>query len=152
MYALSHAIPVNPPSAEPHLTREQVWRGLEMKAENAIPFVEGMTQCDVNERDGNVITRTITFRGAQHREKITLFAPVKVQFERLDDTGWIDNVISESEDGLLLTFTFGITFPGIAEGSPEEQEQGDKMRGAYTGAVAATLSRVRQMVRDGELA
>jgi hypothetical protein len=152
MYALSHAIPVNPPGAEPPLTREQVWRGLEIKAENAIPFVDGMTQCDVDSRDGNVITRTITFRGTHHREKITLFAPVKVQFERLDGTGWIDNVISESADGLLLTFTFGITFPGIAEDSAEEQAQGDTMRGAYTGAVAATLSRVRQMVQDGELA
>lgn len=152
MYALSHAIPVNPAGAEPTLTQAQVWRGLELKAENAVPFVEGMTQCDVDAHDGRVITRTITFRGTRHPERITLFAPVKVQFERLDGTGWIDNVISESEDGLLLTFTFGVTFPGIAEGTPEEQAQGDAMRGAYTGAVAATLDRVRQMVRDGELA
>jgi hypothetical protein len=152
MYTLSHSIPVNPLGAEPVLTAAQVWRGLEMKAENAMPFVDGMTQCDVDSRDGNIITRTITFRGTQHREKITLFAPVKVQFERLDDTGWIDNVISESEAGLMLAFTFGITFPGIAEDTPEEQAQGDNMRGAYTGAVAATLSRVRKMVQDGELA
>lgn len=152
MYTLSHAIPVNPPGAEPTLTQAQVWRGLEIKAENAMPFVDGMTQCDVDSRDGHVITRTITFRGTQHRERITLFAPVKVQFERLDGTGWIDNVISESADGLLLAFTFGITFPGIAEDTPEEQAQGDNMRGAYTGAVAATLNRVRQMVRHGELA
>ncbi|WP_422061473.1 SRPBCC family protein [Sphingopyxis sp.] len=152
MYTLSHAIPVNPAGAEPTLTQAQVWRGLEIKAENAMPFVDGMTQCDVDSREANVITRTITFRGTQHRERITLFAPVKVQFERLDGTGWIDNVISESADGLLLAFTFGITFPGIAEGSPDEQAQGDTMRGAYTGAVAATLNRVRQMVRDGELA
>lgn len=152
MYALSYAIPVNPGGVEPQLTREQVWRGLELKAENAMPFVEGMTQCDLQSRDGNVIVRTITFRGTRHRERITLFAPVKVQFERLDGTGWIDNAISDSDDGLLLTFTFGITFPGIAEGTPEEQAQGDSMRGSYTGAVAATLARVRQMVRDGELA
>ena len=117
-----------------------------------IPFVDGMTQCDVDSRDGNVITRTITFRGTQHREKITLVAPVKVQFERLDGTGWIDNVISDTDDGMLLTFTFGMTFPGIAEDTPEEQTQGNNMRGAYIGAVAATLNRVRQMVRDGELA
>ncbi len=152
MYTLSHSIAVNPPGAEPQLTSEQVWRGLEMKAENAMPFVDGMTQCDVDSHDGNVITRTITFRGTQHRERITLFAPVKVQFERLDGTGWIDNVISESDGGLLLSFTFGVTFPGIAEDTPEEQAQGDNMRGAYTGAVAATVNRVRQMVRDGELA
>lgn len=152
MYTLSHSIQVNPEGAEPVLTAAQVWRGLELKAENAMPFVNGMTQCDVDERSGNTLTRTITFRGTKHREKITLYAPVKVQFERLDGTGWIDNVISESADGLLLTFTFGINFPGIAEDSPEELAQGETMRGAYTGAVAATLERVRQMVRDGEMA
>ncbi|MCB2086336.1 MAG: DUF1857 family protein [Sphingomonadaceae bacterium] len=151
MYSLSHAIPVNPAGVEPQLTREQVWRGLELKAENAIPFVNGMSQCDVLERDGNTLTREVTFKGSQHKELITLFEPIQVNFDRLDGTGWITNTISDSEAGLLLTFTFGITFPGIEEGTPAEQEHGDNMRGAYTGAVAATLDRVRQMVRDGEL-
>lgn len=151
MYTLSYAIPVNPAGAEPKLTMQQVWRGLELKAENAIPFVNGMTQCDVLERKDNTITRVVTFKGTQHREFITLFEPVKVQFERMDGTGWIDNTLSESESGLMLSFTFGVTFPGIAENTPEEKVQGDTMRGAYVGAVEATLSRVRQMVSDGEL-
>ena len=151
MYALSHAIPVNPEGVEPKLTREQVWRGLELKAENAIPFVNGMSQCDVLERDGNTLTRVVTFKGSQHKEHITLFEPIQVNFDRMDGTGWITNTISESEFGLLLTFTFGITFPGIAEDTPEEKAHGDGMRGAYTGAVAATLDRVRQMVGAGEI-
>lgn len=151
MYTLSYAIPVNPEGVEPKLTAQQVWRGLELKAENAIPFVNGMTQCDVLERKDNTITRVVTFKGTQHKEFITLFEPVKVQFERLDGTGWIDNTLSESENGLQLAFTFGVTFPGIAENTPEEKAQGDTMRGAYVGAVEATLNRVRQMVSDGEL-
>lgn len=151
MYTLSYAIPINPDGAEPALSREQVWKGLEMKAENAIPFVNGMTQCDVIERDENTILREITFNGAQSREAITLYEPVKVQFERTDGTGWIDNTISDSETGLILSFTFGINFPGIEAGSSEEKSKGDSMRGAYVGAVAATLSRVRQMVAAGEL-
>lgn len=151
MYTLSYAIPINPDGAEPSLSREQVWKGLEMKAENAIPFVNGMTQCDVIERDENTILREITFNGAQSREAITLYEPVKVQFERTDGTGWIDNTISDSETGLILSFTFGINFPGIEAGSTEEKSKGDSMRGAYVGAVSATLSRVRQMVAAGEL-
>lgn len=151
MYMLSHAIPVNPEGVEPKLTREQVWKGLEMKAANALPFVNGMTQCDLLERKDNTILREVTFMGAQSQEFITLYEPVKVQFERTDGTGWIDNTISESENGLLLSFTFGVRFPGIAENTPEEQAKGDGMRGAYIGAVAATLNRVRQMVSDGEL-
>ncbi|MGV3768904.1 MAG: SRPBCC family protein [Sphingobium phenoxybenzoativorans] len=151
MYTLSYTIPVNPEGIEPKVTQAQVWRGLEMKCENAVPFVNGMTQCDVLERKDNTILREITFMGGQSKEFLTLFEPVKVQFERLDGTGWIDNTLSESEQGLLLTFTFGIKFPGIEENSAAEKEKGDSMRGAYVGAVDATLKRVRQMVQDGEL-
>ncbi|MGD9811539.1 MAG: SRPBCC family protein [Sphingobium sp.] len=151
MYALSYAIPVNPEGVEPTLSREQVWRGLVMKAENAMPFVDGMTQCDVLEQTETTIDRVVTFRGMQHKEHITLKAPIQVSFARMDGTGWIDNTISESEMGLLLTFTFGLTFPGIAENSPEEKAHGDSVRGAYVGAVQGTLNRVRQMVQDGEL-
>ena len=67
MYALSYAIPVNPAGVEPRLTREQVWRGLEMKAENAMPFVNDMSQCDVLERTDTTITRVVTFKGSQHK-------------------------------------------------------------------------------------
>lgn len=151
MYTLSYAIPVNPNGVEPILTVEQVWRGLELKVENAIPFVNGMTQCDVLERKGNTVLREVTFAGSTHQEFITLFKPVKVQFERRDGTGWIDNTLSESAHGLFLTFTFGITFPGIEQDSEAERAKGDAMRGVYVGAVDATLRRVRQIVLDGEL-
>ncbi len=57
------------------------------------------------------------------RERV-MFAPeTEVYFERVDppDGGWISNVTSDSDRGLLLTFTFAQTFPGVAPGSDEEQ-------------------------------
>ncbi|WP_428331841.1 SRPBCC family protein [Novosphingobium sp.] len=151
MYALSYAIPVNPEGVTPKLTQAQVWAGLVMKVDDAKPFVNGMSQCDVLERTDDTVTRVVTFRGSQHKEHITLFAPIKVHFHRPDGSGWIDNTISESDAGLLLTFTFGINFPGIAAGSPEETAQGEAMRGAYIGAVAATLAYTRELAAAGEL-
>lgn len=151
MFALSYATPINPPGAEPVLTRKQVWRGLEMKVENALPFVKGMSRCDVIERTEATVLRDVTFAGDMHREKITLHKPVQVHFERVGEGGFIENTISDSETGLWLTFTFGLSFPGIEPGSTEEHAKGEGMRGAYIGAVAATLDRVRQMTRDGEI-
>jgi hypothetical protein len=151
MYTLSHAVAVNPPGADPVLNGAQVWRGLEMKAENALPFVPGMTKCEVVERRGNVIVRDVTFAGTSHRERILLHAPVQVQFERVGENGFIQNTISDSDAGLLLSFTFGLNFPGVEAGSAAETAKGDEMKGAYIGAVAATLERVRKMVRDGEI-
>ncbi|HEY0316364.1 MAG TPA: SRPBCC family protein [Sphingomonas sp.] len=151
MYTLSYAIEVNPEGASPRLTAEQVWKGLEMKAENALPFVPGMQKCEVVERKDNTILRDVTFAGDDFREFITLYAPVQVQFERVGSGGFIQNTISESKKGLLLTFTFGLPFPGTEPGSPEEKAKGESMRHAYVGAVGATLKTVREMVGKGEL-
>jgi hypothetical protein len=151
MYTLAHTVDVNPSGVTPTLTRAQVWRGLEMKAENALPFVKGMTKCEVLERTGNIILREVVFAGSSHRERITLHAPVQVHFERVGEGGFIENTISDSERGLLLTFTFSLTMPGTESGSAEETANGESMKHAYIGAVAATLDRVRQMARDNEL-
>jgi len=50
MFQFSQRVGVNPAGAGPPLTREQLRRGLEMKAENAVPFVPGMESCVVLER------------------------------------------------------------------------------------------------------
>lgn len=151
MFSLAYTMPVNPEGTTPKLTREQMWRGLEMKAENALPFVKGMTKCDVISREGNTLLREVEFAGDTHKELITFHAPVQVHFERVGEGGFIENTLSDSENGLLMTFTFSLTFPGTEEGSDAEREKGESMRHAYIGAVGATVDRVRQMVRDGEI-
>jgi hypothetical protein len=151
MYVLSHAVQVNPPGVEPVLNQHQLWQGLEMKAVNALPFVPGMSKCDLVERSGNIIVRDVTFAGNSHRERITLHQPVQVHFERVGEPGFIENTISQSAQGLILSFTFALQFPGTADGSPEEQAAGDNMKHAYINAVGATLERVRKMVTDHEL-
>ncbi|MFC2254837.1 SRPBCC family protein [Labrys portucalensis] len=151
MYTLSFAVEVNPEGATPVLTAEQVWKGLEMKAENAVPFVPGMTRCEVIERQGNTLLREITVPGGNYTELIRFYAPVQVQFERVGSGGFIENTISESERGLLLTFTFGLPFPGTEAGSAEERAKGESMREGYIAAIAATLKKVRELVTAREI-
>jgi len=154
MYAISKAIDVNPPGAEPVLTREQLWQGLVMKAENALPFVGAMESCRVLERYDDGFLREIVLRGERMRERITLTAPVEVRFERRDTdySGWITNVIHDSDRGLVLSFSFAIRFPGCAEGSAEERAQGDAVRESYLAAVASTLAATRRFVTEGAIA
>ena len=154
MYTLSVAVDVNPPGASQRLNQEQVWRGLMMKAENAVLFVPRMQSCTVLERWADGLLREVVNDGNRFREKITFTPPVEVLFERVDtadNAGWITNVISESEHGLLLTFTFAVNLPGVAPGTPEERKKGETMRESYVGAVKATLVRVRQLVSEGKL-
>ncbi len=154
MYTLSVSVDVNPPGITPRLTQEQVWRGLMMKAENAVLFVPRMQACTVMERWSDGLLREVVNDGHRFREKITFAPPVEVLFERVDtedNAGWITNVISESDHGLLLTFTFAVNLPGAAPGTEEERQKGAAMKEFYVGAVKATLARVRQLVTEGKL-
>lgn len=156
MFTLTRAIPVNDKGNAdlPVLNRDQVWRGLELKAENALPFVPKMTECNTFERGDNYLLRDIVFRGDPARERVTFFPKEMVQFERLSGKtlGTIKNVIEEDADGnLFLRFTFSLEKEGIVPGSAEEQEHAKQMEGDYLGAVQATLNAIRRWVKEGSL-
>ncbi len=69
-------------SGHPKVSRSDIWRGLVMKAENALPFVPGMAKCNVVERTPNGLVRDIIFRGEDARERITFHPQTKVVFVR----------------------------------------------------------------------
>src|SRR5262245_16339629 len=151
MYALSAAVEVNPPGVTPILTADQVWRGLVMKAENAVPFVGAMEECRVVERFDGGFVREIVLRGVRMRERITLTPPVQIHFQRVEARGydgWISNVISESDNGLLLVFTFCVGFPDAAPGSADERRHGDAVKASYVSAITSTLTAVRALARE----
>ena len=95
MFTVSRALPVNPPDADasgPRLTRADVWRGLELKANNALPFVPSITHCVVTERTSDHdFVREIEFRGERSHEHVTLEPEERVTFERL--TGKVSGTI-----------------------------------------------------------
>jgi Domain of unknown function (DUF1857) len=148
MIFVSHALPVNVPD-EPRLDRQNVWDGLVLKANNALPFVPSMTFCEVTERHSDaVFDRDIDFRGARFTERITLEAPYRVTFTRIAGPvlGTIANEIESTDDGdLALRFSFALVVHGVAGGSAEEQAYADSMTGDYLQAVAATLNAMRRL-------
>ncbi|HJZ27805.1 MAG TPA: SRPBCC family protein [Streptosporangiaceae bacterium] len=148
MIFVSHALPVNVPD-EPRLDRQQVWEGLVLKANNALPFVPAMTYCEVTQRHSDtVFDRDIDFRGQRFTERITLEAPYRVTFTRIAGPvlGTIANEIESTDDGdLALRFSFALVVTGVAGGSAEEQAYADSMTGDYLQAVAATLNAMRRL-------
>ena len=72
MIYVAKEIAVNAPG-HPKLSRSEIWKGLVMKADNALPFVPGMAKCDVIERSANGLVRDIVFRGEDARERITFY-------------------------------------------------------------------------------
>ena len=151
MYKLSRTILVNEPS-KITLSRHDVWAGLLMKANNALPYVPIMQKCEVIDRGEGWLTRDILLKDVPLREKVTFEPETRVIFDRIggDELGRIENVIGEDEKGnLSLTFSFGLTKKGIPEGGDAEQKHFGQMEGDYFGAVASTLAALRRTVEEG---
>ncbi|MCY1354148.1 hypothetical protein D9M69_405100 [compost metagenome] len=139
---------------EPVLSRSQVWKGLAMKAGNALPFVAAMSRCEVVERTENGLVRDIEIRGQAARERITFYPERKVVFLRLDGPmdGIITNEILDGEEGdMKLRFSFALQLVDFESGSPQEQEFGAIMERDYAAAVESTLSAIRKAVNSGQL-
>jgi Domain of unknown function (DUF1857) len=153
MIFVTHALPVNV-DGQPRLSRQQVWDGLVLKANNALPFVPSMTYCEVTERHGEVVfDRDIDFRGERFTERITLDHPYRVTFTRIAGPvlGTIANEIEGTEDDLVLRFSFALVVHGVPGGSAAEQEYADSMTGDYLKAVAATLNAMRRIAEGAQV-
>ncbi|HVW67316.1 MAG TPA: AtaL-like protein [Steroidobacteraceae bacterium] len=147
---MSRTVPVNEPG-NAYLSRHEVWAGLLMKAHNALPYVPQMQKCDVVEEGDGWLVRDILLNNVPLRERVTFEPERRVIFDRIRgvELGRIENIIGEDDKGnLTLTFSFGLTKRGLAEGSDAEKAHFAPMEGAYLGAVSATLRAVRRTVTE----
>jgi Domain of unknown function (DUF1857) len=150
MIYVSHVLPVNV-DGEPELNRSQVWDGLVLKANNALPFVPSMTYCEVTQRlSDTTFDRDIDFRGDRFTERITLEEPHRVVFTRIAGPvlGTIANEIEDTAEGLHLRFSFALVVCGVEGGSAAEREYADSMTGDYLKAVGATLNAMRRLTEE----
>lgn len=152
MISVSYTVPVNPEGTDVELSRADVWKGLEAKAHNALPYVPSMTMCEVKDEGENWIEREIEFRGQRLGERITLEPQETVRFERTSGEvmGTILNEILEEDGELRLRFSFDLELEGAAPGSQEEKDYEETMKGDYAKAVESTLAAIRRWVREGE--
>jgi hypothetical protein len=147
------------PHGETVLTREQAWKGLELKARDARLFLPpGLcTRCDVVAQSATHFVREATIAGAELREIITLEPLSKVTFFQATGPreGVIVNELFEDEAGeLQLRFYCYIGLRGKMPNGPEEQaEQAtfDSADKGYRSALLSTLKRTRELLAPGKL-
>lgn len=152
MFTLSHTIEVN--DEEPRLNRAQIWKGLLLKAENPVPYLDAMSACTVIERGDNWLLRDFTLRGEDMQERVTFEPKERVTFVRTRSSvmGTILNEIVELDNGEMgLRFTFSLDVDGLEPGSAEETAFAERMSQSYFQGVGSTLAEIRRQVRAGEL-
>ncbi|KAJ7866677.1 hypothetical protein B0H13DRAFT_2352417 [Mycena leptocephala] len=107
LYAFAATRPVNPSGVQPAITEEQLWKGLEYKARNPVPFVPVISSSKTTFEEGNKLVRELTVTTASSttimKEEIESYAAAIMYFEI--NTGLrITHTISYGpNDELLLT-------------------------------------------------
>lgn len=154
---IAYTAPINPPSATPILSYEQIWKGLQLKIRAGQDFVGGaIVGTDVistsESQHGHPITvREVVFRegGRRVQETCIAYEPMKVEFHQPDGSK-VQNIISEGAQGeLYMTYTFEWLHPELdAEGLAKRKEQEWKIGKM---AVEKTIEVMRAMVEDGRI-
>jgi len=151
-----HLIQVNDPLVpliDP-LTREQVWRGLQMKAENPLLFVYALDGFRILGRDARSISRELVFGRAVIRDRITFMPPDRLR-QDIEASGdvpaatLVTTIETPDSEQLFVRFEYETLQPA---GSPpaDEMLQGF-VKQAYVEADRDAIRTIRRLAADGKL-
>jgi Domain of unknown function (DUF1857) len=148
-------IPANAAGQDVRLSREQIWRAFEWKAEFPTLFVKPIKQARVLERFDDGILREIVHEdpGAEPEilhERVFYEPMERMTFLRLNGRvlGQIVNAIEEDEHGeLTVRFMFTLAIDGAEHGGEQERAYQQQFADGYVFAVNQLLEMTREAVR-----
>jgi acetylaranotin biosynthesis cluster protein L len=150
-------ITANPAGQDVRLSREQIWRAFEWKAEFPTLFVKPIKQARVLETFDDGILREIVHEdpGAEPEvlhERVFYEPMERMTFLRLNGRvlGQIINAIEEGEYGeLTVRFMFTLAIDGAEHGGARERAYQEQFADGYVFAVGQLLEMTREAVRTG---
>ena len=149
----SHLIQINDPFnplIDP-LSREQLWRGLVLRAENPLLFVLALDRFEIVERGENSLTRVLHFGKLRLRDRVS-FRPmtqIYYEIEAAGDApaGILVMTIEEPEpDQLFLRFDYETLHGGAT--APLEEFYSSLAKQAYIEADIDTVITIRRLAAD----
>ena len=149
----SHLVQINDPLnplIDP-LSREQLWHGLVLRAENPLLFVLALDRFEIVERAENALVRVLHFGKLRLRDRVS-FRPMKqvcYEIEAAGDApaGTLVMRIEEPEPGqLFLRFNYE-TLQGGATAPPDEFYSSFAKQ-AYIEADIDTVSTIRRLAAE----
>ena len=150
----NHLIEINMPDNPLVLTitRQQLWRGLVLRAEQPTLFVMGLDACEITARSTDALSRTLRFGQLLVHDHVK-FAPleqVHYQVPQQDAIPASDltMTIEEPETGSLFV---RFEYDDHTQETDEESFYNDFRREAYKEADIDTIRMIRQLAQQGEL-
>jgi hypothetical protein len=149
----SHLIQINDPFNPliDTLSREQLWRGLVLRAENPLLFVLALDGFEIVERGDNMLVRELHFGKLTLRDRVT-FEPMKqvrYEIEAAGDSSAATLVMTIEEpepEQLFVRFDYE-TLPG-GTAAPMDEFYGSFAKQAYVEADIDTVSTIRRLALE----
>ncbi|WP_414442605.1 SRPBCC family protein [Burkholderia sp. 22PA0106] len=132
----------------PTLTRDQLWEGLVLRAEQPQLFVIGLDDCKISDRTDTTLERELHFGQATIRDRVTFTPNHQVRYDIHAANGEIGGsltmTIEEHDDqALFLRFTYATTLPDTADTEDARQTQGI-VKEAYRTSDIDTVRLIRE--------
>jgi hypothetical protein len=147
-----HLIQINDPTnplVQP-MTREQLWEGLVLRAEQPQLFVLGLDSCTILARAGDTLERELHYGHATVRDRVTFAPNESVRYDILATAEYVGGSLTmtiEEPDALqlFLRFEYSTTLPTAETG--EEHETSEIVKSAYRESDIDTVRLIRQYVQ-----
>lgn len=147
-----HLIQVNDPlnPLAETLTREELWAGLVLRAEQPQLFVPGLDRCTILSRHGDTLERELHYGHATVRDRVTLSPDHQVRYDTDATDAHVGGSLTmtiEQPDllQLFVRFEYQTTLPSAGQGTDDEQMAGI-VRAAYREADIDTIRLIREYV------
>ncbi|MGB6055827.1 MAG: SRPBCC family protein [Burkholderiaceae bacterium] len=137
------------------LTREQLWRGLMLRAESPQLFMPHLDECTIGDHDGESMQRALRYGSTVIRDRVRFLPQRQVQYrvpaQEDISASRLDMTIEEPQPGMLYV-RFAYEDDNDAGASVEGEAQAmfdDFRRSAYQEADIDTIALIRQMAAEG---
>jgi hypothetical protein len=146
-----HLIQINDPlnPLVDSLTREQLWEGLVLRAEQPQLFVLGLDSCEIVSRDGDAMERELHYGQAIVRDRVTLTPNDNVRYDIQPTADYVGGSLTMSieqpdAEQLFLRFTYSTTLPEKTNPTPDELQTSEIVKSAYRESDIDTVRLIRQ--------
>jgi hypothetical protein len=156
-----HLVQINDPLMPllTELTRDQLWRGLVLRAEDPVQFIGGLDHATIEARRElsgvTELERTLDYGSFRVRDRVRLFPRQRSEIHTEAGASWpasrMTITIEEpSRDLLFLRFVYEAASEIAGEGGLDEVTVALRQR-AYEGADLDTVVRIRALAEAGHL-
>lgn len=148
-----HLVQVNDPlnPLVETITRDQLWEGLVLRAEQPQLFVLGLDSCAILSRTADTLERELHYGNATVRDRVTLTPHESVRYDILATETYVGGSLTmtiEQPDAvqLFLRFEYATTLP--TPDTEDARQTSEIVKSAYREADIDTVRLIREYARN----